>query len=615
MIVQMHSNNIGNTPVDLVKSVLDPYTYTTAPPMLNAQSAFTKSIDVSGNFVVNDAALVSERVPTGTGCIIELPGRGAASVWRFGFVPAGAVSPVLPIQEGMGNGPRSLAYPVPVPIPYYDDGINQIKIGPDLSENFSMVRKYSGVLTVLSDTVPIGVTALSGYLSAAAILDTRDVSQIHVGGMTSFDPTGLVQGAVTSKDGIKEISVARGITSLMGPDIPASFRPPMTDFVDTIDGGWTTITTNAVTFTGGAQGANDMNVWYDGWVTPWRITMAGLAGFKSENIIMPDVNLCASVDMVFTMHGITWPVVDTLYGAVQWPGLFDITCVFNDIYAAALPTGAVRYTTLTEPVVWTMMNLTQASVATEPMTNQHQFKHSARTGVDSFARLGMYLGTNVRLTIRTGDTGFTAWPPLAYTSATLRVRANTLYREGELGPARIIRWDNVGNGQTIRVDGRYNVQCIPQGSLAPFTQSSAMFSSVVQNLNAMPFLTELFNGPGPMRRIWPTDDYKRFVQESEGMSPEQFASSHPKLMSAASAAGVFESIGGLVGGLFGPSAGRIGSTIGSLGDRGYGVANKLLGNASGMYGRAAGMYGRELSRAAGDYEEDDGRKRHRLSIQ
>ena len=247
----------------LAKSTLAPRIYKTGPPNYYTQTSFSKRLDVVGNFIVDDTGLAAsgaEKVPTSTGLVTWAPNRGAGSVYHWGIVPQGgqttcgtytANSNILTntinglslINMVSGSSVITLTYASATAVPYNGQATaDLLKVSPDLSQSFSQVRVYSGDLRVICDTVPIGNTALNGYFSAGSVSDSRDVSQVSEGSNPAncFDPSDLVQTSVTAKEGLKEVSVMKGIITLVGSDIQPFYSPPNTDETDTINAGWTT---------------------------------------------------------------------------------------------------------------------------------------------------------------------------------------------------------------------------------------------------------------------------------------------------------------------------------------------------------------------------------------
>ena len=599
----MQAVTSGTNAINVIKATLDPRGSVTAPPMLDAQSAFTKTVDLSGNFTINDTALVAEKVPTSTGVILDFVARGVASTYRFGIVPAGAQSPTNTIPLVQGATPTSgvvISYPYSMPIPYFDDGVNQIKVGPDLTQNFSMTRKYSGALSVLCDTVPIGNTALNGYLTASSIADTRDVAQVLGASPSCFDSTNLVQCSVSAKDGVKEVNVMRGVCTLVGPDIPPTFSVPSSDSLVHLDGGASVITTGYMDKNSNLPTATDIS-WplYNCFLSPWGITMSGLTGvFPNtlfENFTIPPINVCGEVNYRVSLEN--WQT-----RAGQPNGTFIMYVQSTDYFGTCSANGAVVYHT--RSIMRACPLIQNVEIGNIGIMAPLVFDlDGANQGDVNIATRGVYLGSYIRIFYSFPKAA--AWNANPLNIGRIRIHSmpTSIYACGELGPVRVVKWDGLANGQVIRVDGRYNVQCVAQGSIAPFTQNASMYSDTGVNMNVFPLLHELYNGPGLMRRVWVLDEYRAMLTKLQTItSPEELAQAHEKLVNAANAAGVFESLGGALGGLFGNAGSSIGRSIGSLGDMGYQAANKFLGNAAGMYGQSAGMYGQ----SAGMYGQSAG---------
>lgn len=592
--------NSNSNAIGVIKATLDPRMFKAAPPMLDAQSAFSKTVDLSGNFLVNDAGLVLEKVPTSTGLILDFVTRGVASTYRFGIVPAGAVSQTISIVQGAPfTAGVSINHVNSYPVPYFDDGNNQIKVGPDLTQNFSMTRKYSGVLNVICDTVPIGNTALNGYLTAASIADTRDVAQVTGASGSCFDATNLVQCSVSSKDGIKEIGVMRGVCSLVGPDIPPAFSVPSCDSLTQLMGGATTIQTGYIDKNSPLPGGSDVS-WpmYNCFISPWGATMTGLtttfANTLFENLTIPQINICGEVNFRLILEN--WQ-----HRAASPNGVITLWAQSTDYFVTCNANGSLNIRTRsTSRCVPVLQHVNPPNIGImAPLVFDLD---SANQGDTPIINRGIYIGTYIRLFYTFPQAAAWSANPLNIGKISIHAMPTSIYAVGELGPVRVIKWDGLANGQVIRLDGRYNVQCVAQGSIAPFTQNASMYSETGVNMNVFPLLHELYNGPGLVRRVWPLDDYRLMLSKLSSItSPEELAQAHEKLLSAANAAGVFESIGGAVGSLFGSGGASLGRQLGSFGDSGYNYANKLLGNAAGMYGaQAAGMYGS----AAGTWAED-----------
>ena len=602
--------------LSLVKSTLLPRLFKTGPPNYYTQTAFSKRLDVSANFVVNDAGLAAstnEKVPTATGLITWQPNRGAGSIYRWGIVPQGAVRSAgsancYLLPQGTGT---NLVFGSATAVPY-NQAVTQdvIKISPDLSQSFSQVRVYSGDLRVICDTVPIGNTALNGYFSAGSVSDSRDVSQVNEGtGNPSncFNPSDLVQTSVTSKEGLKEISVMKGIITLVGSDIQPFYAPPNTDQTDTQTPGWTTYSAPD----GGVAttlAANVFHVFANAMISPWNVqtTTTPIAGYAPlQNIPTGPINLNGCLDF----HVVCSLTSDTA-AADASPGM-ELVCQFNHIFATCESgTGAVpwgcTYVTQQESYVQSLgQEFSQAypnpNVDTSGITTV--FASSPRLYQGSLASTGIYLGTQIIFQLSNSSSATASTRTYTFNYVTYQVSARSVYNQGELGPTRIIRWDGMSDNQQIKVDGVINAQCIPEGNIAPFVQSAAMFSDTAHNLNSLTFLAELYNGESPIRRNWTLDEYLTFVgRDLESLSPESIMGmNQPKLSGVAQAAGVFDFLGpalNVAGGMLPFLADGDYNSAGSGYMTGPDPTNQMYnGEAYGQFG-SAGSFGRRRGRAS-----------------
>ena len=223
--------------MDFLKSSMDPMRYNTLPPNIFNTVTFSKRIDLSANFVVQTPAIPYENVPTSSGVIVWMPCRGLATTYRFGIVSAGTVSTGAAMGAGINIPPpfgTGIKYFSDMPLPYNNvaDSNATITFAPTINEQtLSNGRIYAGTLKVVCDTLPVGVTALNGYLSAVSVTDIRDVFQVGgngngQGSLSAFNPSQMVQASALYKDGLKEIAIQRGVTAVVGPDIPVNMGAP-----------------------------------------------------------------------------------------------------------------------------------------------------------------------------------------------------------------------------------------------------------------------------------------------------------------------------------------------------------------------------------------------------
>lgn len=575
----------GSRAVEVIKGSLNPRNNITAPPMLSAMASSSEKIDITGNFMVDDSLLhpMGEKILTSTGFILDFVARSVCSVARYGIVSARTISafpsPAIPsISETTAGCLTDLAN-VPLiwtratPLPYFDDGVNQLQWGPDLSQQFSLTRKYSGVLTVTSDTVSIGQTALNGILSGASLADTRDVAQSDGLANVTFDPATIVQCSVNAKDGIRDIPVGDGITSILGPDINVGYsQPSMVNVVRAPKGGVVRLKCNYTdrgTVTVPAEVAR-MTL-YVGWVSPWGVepqwdaaTMADFWRDDGTGRLGPTVNRLVDklVIPAINIYGtVRYRVEIENYALRQSPppggervvGGPTLHVTATDFFACALPDGRIKYNTRS----CTKTQYIPAYNTTVTFINRPSLAFDmdqSEWGSDDITKYGMYIGTFFRVHIVFDYiSAGTTIVPLKISDMYITALPTSLYQEGELGPVRVLRWDGLTNGQVVTVSGRRNVQCVAQGSIAPFVQDAAMFSDTGSNLNVYPLLYEMYNGPTMFRRVWNHQDYLSMLELLNNLtSPEEMAMQHAKLVSTAQAAGVFDGTAG-ASGVFGPS--------------------------------------------------------------
>ena len=623
--------------LDLLKAVLNPRKYITAPPNLYHETAFSKRLDILGNVQVGtDTGLTAPGVPTQSGMILWLPNRGAGSVYRMGFIPSstvisvtptfpatvgtagalGLVFPTVVINGNMGSvatfynitGVTTLTFNAPLAVPYNTKvSVDTISIAPNLSTNFSTVRVYNGDLRLLSESTPIGATALNGVFSIGSVSDTRDVAQVATAGAayTAYDPNSLKQYSVTKKEGLKEVPVDQGILSLVGSDIPPFYTNPNADFSDTIRGQFTQFTAIAFlqitpgvfppasnTFSNypASQAGGSGILIATTWITPWQITASSNQPSSASsgapvapptgvnNIYTGPIDECGVLDIgvEFTFAGF-----DNDGGNAGGP--VHLAVDFYHYYATCSSTGQLTWTVDADHRQFNAV----VQAGSFGQYNSQAFKLLSESNLfrKGYTTTGKYMGCLVQIagntdlnganvpaaqqnnSIATGLLGPSTTQAILSPGLMFQVRARTLNERGWVGPARILRWDNMSAGQVLKIDGVVNAQCIPAGSIAPFVQDKAMLTLEAVDLNTLPWLAVLFNGPTGLRRDWIATEYAKFLEEEFPLvSAEKLLEWTPheslKLLAAGEASGSF---GGLLNGL-----GRVAGT--ALG--GY-VAKKI----------------------------------------
>lgn len=625
----MSNEEVGSI-VDFIKGTVAPRVFKTGPPGYYTQTSFTKKLDVSANFVVDDSAIgtaTTEKIPTSSGMILWMPNRGAGSMWHMGFVSAGVTVPGNGIRgwysstaDFQGAVPPGslfpdtvLRYDSPLAIPYNGTITSDlIKISPDLELSFSQVRVYSGDLRVICDTVPIGNLALNGYFSAGCFSDTRDVCQVADGAgnpSNCFAPGDLVQLSITTKEGLKEVPAMKGVVSLVGSDIQPFYSPPNADYTDSVNAGW-------VTYNGLAGGyspilnalvSNSQYCISRNWISPWNTSIQNTGTTVCipayNNINATPINIAGVLD--FKVH-----LICSVNNSANSNGCnqkyrvrfahYFVSCTSNTGNTATAY--GVNYVRKWEEYDYHVLDgdwCTQGTSTFVPPT----FGGARRISVESNPRMyqqgltsagvsGMYLGTQIEVWAMNHSQVSSNHVSFGKIGAyEIQVRARNLYGLGEIGPARVIRWDAMSNGQQIKVDGCINAQCIPEGAIAPFVQTAAMYSDTATNLNAITTLAELYNGESPFRRNWTGESYDEFMRTVfPNFSLKSLVDGQPKLKNMAMAAvpwGLLANVGRFAAHNIGQGALQ---TLGSIG-----MANAM---SSGQFGRSAGEFGR----SAGEFE-------------
>jgi hypothetical protein len=177
-------------------------------------------------------------------------------------------------------------------------------------------------------------------------------------------------------------------------------------------------------------------------------------------------------------------------------------------------------------------------------------------------------------------------------------RGNEIFRHGTVGPARVIRYQNVAREQQIRFSGIQKVQAIPRADLTTFTRGASMNARQAMNINSSAWLAELYNGDTLFRRCWTRPEWMEVLKNLPAMNLVDLAEmvrSLPKARQAQLAAGglgdFLGTLGGLAGNYLVPG---LGGVVGSLGGEAIGnlvgdqIAGTKVGHAIDSIGSSVG---------------------------
>lgn len=662
--------------LDFIKQTVDPKTYTCRPAPMAHPSAIFKQVTLNGNWKCYDPSLlVKERVPSSRGLVLFYPKDGVNSIYHMGIVPKGTTSTYdivcvgIPSYAGDGNIPHDLDYSYIQPansglgagclffqynsalaIPRIESATT-ISFSPNLEEQFSRVRQYGAIAELWSATVSSGSIPFNGTCTASVISDTRDICQ-NATGEDCYSIVDLTQTARTPKESVQEVSIASGVITLQGCDIPSDYSAPNEAATDQVNGGWQDFTPqlrnvllDEIAFGAGSnftQGGpyNLSSIW----ITPWNVDCGNANGSASPILGMPSVtaegiiprfNSDRLTEMGFLDIDFEFPCHLSAFGDLQDPGncTFHLTTAATHwfAYVKDTKTGEIGYNTINEAQFDTVSADAFASVAstqnttitkntgkivpvkTLRMHSRIQNQVGERGGLK---QLGKYIGTRIDVFIGIGGaTGFipasgNALPQLEvhHDQLKLQVRARRIYETGRTGPCHILRYDRVGADQNIQFKGVLNCECVAKGQLAPYVQDSIMNTQMTADTNIYPLVYALYNGKTPFKMSWSRDQWLAFKETVENMDPQQlleYANNDGHVAAAASAAGIFGSLGralGSVGGaLIGDPAlgGELGGFVGGLADsathaRGqFGRINESVTRGAGQFGytQARGQFG------------------------
>lgn len=623
--------------LDFVKTTLDPYNYQVVPPNIHNYTTIVKELTVYLNQTIGTAT----PVPETSGVITWFVQRGVGSIVRWGQVPSGFARGYLCFPLWFGNGStQTISYTLgdTLWLPY--DRLGQPTVSPNLSEQFSFVRPFAGQVSLYSSTISTTNASLSGTVAITTLTDFRDALVAGQG----LEVTTLVQQAVTKKDGIANVPVYDGVTSVLGSDIPTDFTPPdpsrVVVYRDGIGGPLDTVElvnyNSTIPFL--IYGGEVCTASY--FFTPYNFTTVtsgtlprdGPANSTIVRIPLQSPFMEAVPEIEMRMP--TTNVAPTFSGAVT-QGYIRLRVVTFNVYAH-VSTGTIASTnncsyTYSRPNAMYIIRCDQAINNDEYQIQSRlfDFSHGAGAGIDTAepqdatiagmqeTRGGIYIGTHVYVycenfynsPVGTGLTNVNAMAALVR----VRMHARALYSQGNLGPVRVIRYDTLEAGQTLNVTGRLLCECVPTGVLAPYVTPSSLTDRMSMAVGLLPFISMLYNGKSPFRRNWTRSEYQRLCEQvvpSLSVSNlVQWDDVPDEVVRAAQAAGLFDTLGGIGGAMLGgklgnPALGQaLGSALGGmLGSKlglsagMYGSASQIAqaradyGHSAGMYGQCAGMY-------------------------
>lgn len=184
--------------------------------------------------------------------------------------------------------------------------------------------------------------------------------------------------------------------------------------------------------------------------------------------------------------------------------------------------------------------------------------------------------------------------------------AHEINYPGTVGPCHIIRYDSVGSGQQVRINGMLNTESVAKASLAPYVQDQVMNARIASDVNVLPLIWMLYNGASEFKMSWIQSEYDSWrmtqIRHMTAESLNDLADGDARVKTSMEAAGLFSGIlGGLgstIGGLGGALGGAIDNVIGASGQFGASAGSQFGMTARGQFG-ASGQFGEEPRTYAG----------------
>lgn len=531
------------TVVDVLKTSIDPKSNNTLPATPFIRSGFSKRFTVTGNWSIRADGAVAGPVKDSSGVVVWYVNRGIGTIMRYGVVPAGTVAVANP-RFNLGSSPGNYVIPnitfnQEFLLPYnIADRSTQVIIDPSLTPNqysnqtiapssvfvpITVGRQYAGQLTLKSDTVPIGNTAITGNFSMGTVEDIRALITSATSGAAR--PSSLLQQTLVSKDAIQNVSVADGITTILGPDVLPTYQPPYPWFSqgaginDTRRSLLTALPTSTI-----SMSAGNTNIL---WGAPFFVNaFPGAISISDTGPFAYTFYDCWMIERVANgccvRVKLLPPCATWVDSATPNSAAFTFHYTVTHVYARVTNTGAI---TIVNGAALTG-NTVPNSYAPDAYFNAGPFPspgtsagtlNSVPTCIEFNAPIGLakdgsqYLGSVVA--IYASCTASTVATTLTCRSGNINffVEQIDMFGSGNLGPCRVMRWDNVSSGQVMQLNGSLLLQSVPNASIAPIVSPmSNVFSYNIFD-NIFIWMQRVFDGNGPFKRNSKISEWQELI--------------------------------------------------------------------------------------------------------
>lgn len=477
------------------RTTLNPRQYDTMPPNYTGRVTFPNRFTLGGMWTISDVGLTGEQISTRNGLVVWLPWRGLNSMWRMALIPAGTVS-VGSVIDGGGN----ITYSRNIAMPYNEEA-GQIRIAQSVEKDFTVTRMVAARASVVGRALPIVQgTAITGKLAWGVVSDTRDLERL------GWTPEAIEQQTPIKKDAALQQELVNGVEMILGCDIPQVFTAPNRDNYTTLNGEKHVfqLATDELPVQNIPAGTTVQSNLKIVSISP-RGAQLGNANPLTEplnTIYMEPISLGGQVRYYLFFMGMLTSA------PTQQSGMTCMCTVhFADVFGAVGPNGQMVYQQT--PAVGINCVIPPDTPLNTPVA--FRVDHAALDNVYRFTVDGMYVGSRIRVSItNSGNAAFDM--KLMY--CFLAAEVLDTFAEGEVGPARVVRYDGVSEQQQIAVTGDLLVECVPEGNVAPFIIPTERCAPRATSSSIYNFLSIMYNTRTTIfRRMWNVPSYRKLCME------------------------------------------------------------------------------------------------------
>jgi len=541
--------------LEFFKSILCPNKYQVVPPNNNNLNTLVKECTVYGNFQQN--GVNGSTAPSGA--LIWLPQLGFNSIHRYENLNPQSILQDLPAVGspntvlGWLNIQAQLNLSMFWPVAASAD----VSIQPGLTDSFSLGRAVSALIRVQSSATSTTSAAMSGTFSCGALNTTENV--------LDFSPPNLAQQSPCKRDGRTNVKCQEGIVSILGSDIPNAFSPldwygtagnqnsGFTTLIDNVTSdipissvyqgdqavggmGYGPALTNPPTATNGVlpsiYAASASMLQASAWFSPSSSgrTFVTVSAAVGSNVRIPNYNagaiglentLSFSCYCTATYVNPASQVATQVHrvGSVQFVHYYGQSTGNPPLATGTINNGQWTYITDVDIQTVTFAPPTAlnylggqyiASVNNSGLQAGEQM-YKVTSSPRPLANW-LYCGTMITA-LGSYELQGTDLIGMQLNIVKVDTEANRQYQQGVMGPARIIRWDNVASGQSVIVTGSVVVEAVANGNLAPYVSGGTALTAIDANL--LPFTAQLFNSPKEsyFHRNYSGEQYNRMLTD------------------------------------------------------------------------------------------------------